>query len=130
MRDPERFKIGFCRGLANMGLRPSDVQAAMQKRGGFGANALDALKSLGWASLLVPALVGAGGGGALYAMQSADEPTLEDAQNEELEHMYRNAAKQIQNQVAIRSTRSGGPISNKPKASRGFGSVGDGLGED
>ena len=93
MTKEEKFKIGFLRKVAEMGLRPSDFEHAMHKVAVLGDifKAAPGLAAAGLVGLPLAggALLGAGVRGA----GQSDDPDLDEVKKEELINLYRRLAR-------------------------------------
>lgn len=106
MRDKDAFKRGFLQKLAEHGVLPSDVTAAMTKR----ANLLNWMKGLGGVALSgtkagltfglgIPLLAGTTVGAAARAAARADDEDVEELKRQEMIAEYRRLAKEVRDRT-------------------------------
>ena len=93
MRSAENFKVGFLRKLAEAGLTPSDIEAAMVKQASVDINPTAAigpiLKNLWILGVGGPLAVGALTGAIARSATQADDEDPSEIKNREMTAVYR-----------------------------------------
>lgn len=112
-RSAHDFKVGFLRKIAQMGLLPSDFEAAMQKNASF----VNWMKGLGGVAALggrgmqyglgIPLLAGTLTGAAARAASRADDEDLDEVKDQEMTSVYRQLAKEVRERTQREQQRRG-----------------------
>jgi len=102
MPDATRFKIGFLRQIAELGLVPSDFTAGLEKRSSVlspitstASVARDVGPALLSIGLGLPLVGGLAGGYVGRSVAQADDETLDEVKTREMTAMYRQLARRV-----------------------------------
>lgn len=114
MEDRARLKYAFLSGCADAGLTLPETTERLHKLASFDkqADALSALRGLGWNGYMA-ALLGSFGVGGLagYAGRSiagGAPKTVDEMKNQEMAHIYRTFAQRVKQRKKLRDLRTGG----------------------
>ena len=109
-RDAQKFKIGFLKKIAELGLLPSDFERAMAKSStslvkdivGAISATVPRLATLG---LGIPLVGGALVGGVTRSAMQADDETLDEVKNQEMTMLYRQLARDVRERTKREQAR-------------------------
>lgn len=137
MRDAEKFKVGFLRKLASMGLTPSDIEKALEAKAKMNKQAAipivgDVVETVGDTASDLLKVLGIGGGIAVLGGMGAgmlsrnatlsDAETLEEVKERQLTDEYRRLAANVRERLEDAS------YDRSKQRKRGIGAFGKRIG--